>query len=323
MNLKELPKVELHVHLDGSVRIRTLQEGQDRNIRNDVVAPDQCADLKDYLNRFSLPVAYLQTKEHITRVTKELIEDLERENVIYAEIRFSPIKLMEGNLTIDEVMEAVLEGRKNANMTVQFILCMMRGDSLEHNYAVIDCTKKYLDKGVCAIDLAGDEAGYPTRDYRELFTYAKANHVPFTIHAGEVDIEDSIESALSFGAKRLGHGIQVCHYPKLLDFVKQNQVLLEICPTSNVQTHVVKRYEDHPIKRLMQSGCKISISTDNRTVSNITLTEEYQKLVNVFQMTEVDLLSFQKNAIEAAFLNSLQKETLYQKIARYEDYIKE
>lgn len=308
IDLKKIPKVELHLHLDGSVRVETLEQYTKTEIRSQVIAPDKCLDLGDYLTKFSLPVEYLQTKEHIENTCYELSQDLENDGVIYAEVRFSPIKLSESGLTLEEVVESAINGFQKGNIKVSLILCMMRNDPFSKNIEVINLAEKYLDKGVVALDLAGDEKKYETSAFEELFSIIKTKNIPFTIHAGEINDINSLKAALIYGAKRLGHGIHSIHYPEILNIIKENKVLLEICPTSNVQTNAVENYSSHPIKQLKDEGCLLCISTDNRTVSNITLTEEYQKLVDNFNFTKEDFCNCNLAAINYSFLTEAEKE---------------
>lgn len=304
MNIKELRKVELHLHLDGSLRRNTVSEilGYDTDLR----ASDKCLDLNEYLTKFDIPISIMQTKEILTRVSRELALDLISDNVIYAEIRFAPIFHIKKGLTLEEVVEAVLDGLKETNLKTTLILCMMRGMSFEDNKKIIDLASQYN----LPIDLAGAEGIYKTEEYRNLFELAKEKNIPFTIHSGEADGVDSIKSAIDFGAKRLGHGVRILESDELVKEAITKSITLEVCPTSNVQTNVVENYENHKIKQLIDKGLKVTINTDNRTVSNITLNEEYEKLVKYFDFTEDNFLELNKNAINAAFLSKEEKEDL-------------
>lgn len=312
MNIKDLKKVELHLHLDGSVRPSTLAEI--KNISLDeakelLIAKDKCRDLNDYLKKFSEPVSIMQSKEGLERITRELCEDLISDNIIYAEIRFAP-NLHTSYLSLDDVILSVLKGARSTNLKCNFILCMMRGDSYFNNRNIVDLAKKYLGKGVCAIDLAGAEGIYKTSEYEELFSYASSLSIPFTIHAGEADGPDSINSALDFGAKRIGHGVRCLENMDTVKRLKDNEILLEVCPTSNVQTNIVSEYKDHPIKRLIDNSLKVSINTDNRTVSNVSISDEYQKLVDNFNFTKEIFDELNINAIKSSFISENDKEEL-------------
>ena len=310
MKIKDMPKVELHVHLDGSVRYKTALEILGNIKKEDMMITSDCSDLNAYLTKFAIPNKILQTKENLERVAYELALDLKAENVIYAEIRFAPMKHLLKGLTPEEVVQSVLKGLKKVNIKTNLILCLMRGDSFENNLKVIELALQYLNKGVCAIDLAGAEGIYPTHDYQELFMIAKDNHIPFTVHAGEAVGSESIKEAISFDAKRIGHGIKCIEDDELINEIKAKNILLEICPTSNIQTKAVMDYHHHPIYNLYKKGVLVCINTDNRTVSNISLTKEYQKLLDNFPLTVEDISQMNINAINGAFISEKEKELL-------------
>lgn len=296
-----IKKIELHLHLDGSIREETANEilGKKCNLK----AKDKCEDLNEYLEKFEIPSIILQTKENLERVAYELALDLKKDNVIYAEIRFAPLKHLNGGLSLDEVITSVLNGLSKVDIETNLILCMMRNDSFNDNKKVIDLAHKYG----FAIDLAGAEAIYKTKDFKELFKYAKSINVPFTIHAGEADGYESIKAAIDFGASRLGHGIKIIDYPDLINEAKEKGITLEVCPTSNVQTNAVNILKDHPIKKLYDMNVNVCINTDNRTVSNITLEDEYNKLKETFNFTNEDFLKMNLMAIEASFAQDKEK----------------
>lgn len=317
MNLNNLPKVELHLHLDGSIRIdtasRLLNKDKDETSK-EMVAYDICNDLNDYLTKFQIPSKIMQTKENLELVAKELAEDLKRENVIYAEIRFAPMKHIMNGLTKEEVVDSVLKGLRQVDIKTNLILCMMRGSSYYENMEVINLAHKYLNKGVCAIDLAGSEALYKTSMYEDLFQKANMLNIPFTIHAGEADGIESIKNAINFGCQRIGHGIRILEDESLIETVKEKNILLEICPTSNIQTRVVDNYKKHPIKKLFDKGVLVSINTDNRTVSNTTLSLEYEYLIEYLDFTTNDIIKTNIMAINHAFITKEEKIELLKSI---------
>ena len=312
--LINLPKVELHLHLDGAVSLNLANKLTGLSIerlKEKMIAPDECENLSEYLTKFTFPGSLMQTKENLTLIAKDLVDRLAKQNVIYAEIRFAPMFHTKGNLTYEEVIDAVLEGLKsNGNIKTNLILCMMRGFSKEENIKTIEVAKKYLNRGVCAIDLAGAEDKYPLNEYLPLFEIAKKNGIPFTIHAGENGEASEVKKAINVGAKRIGHGIHAIDNAEVLNLIKERNILLEICPTSNVQTDSVKSYKEHPIEKLYKLGVSLCINTDNSTVSNISLTEEYIKLRNNFNFTIEDYKQMNINAINASFINSKEKEEL-------------
>lgn len=311
MNLKNIPKVELHLHLDGSVRLDTASMLTGKNIeevRSLMIAKEKCHDLNEYLTKFNLANEIMQSQENLTRIAKELVEDLKNDNVIYAEVRFAPLLHTKKGLTGEEVIEAVLLGLKDEDLKVNLILCMMRQFSFEDNLKTIELAIKYLDKGVVAIDLAGAEALYPTANFERLFQIAKDKNIPFTIHAGEADGKDSILSAINFKTKRIGHGVRCIEDKETLDMINKNNITLEVCPTSNIQTDIFENYHDHPIRKLYDMNILVTINVDNMTVSNIDLTQEYEKLVKNFNFTLKDFKKMNINAINASFLKEELKE---------------
>lgn len=317
IDYQRIPKIELHCHLDGSVRIDTASEilkKDEEALEYEMIASSKCENLNDYLTKFDIPVEIMQTKYALEKVAYNLSVDMVNDGVIYAEIRFAPLKHIKQGLSIYDVIESVFRGLNRTDLKTNVILCMMRGDSLENNMRVIDLAHHYLNNGVCAVDLAGAESIYKTEDYRELFEYAKERNVPFTIHAGEADGVDSIKSALSFGTTRIGHGIRIVEDDKLIREVIEKDILLEICPTSNIQTCVIDNYKNHPIKKLYEMNVPISINTDNRTVSNTTLCREYQLLHDNLGFMEKDFLKINRIAIEHAFLSNEEKIKLLNKL---------
>ena len=316
MNLKNIPKVELHLHLDGSVRLDTasmLTGKSIEEVRSLMIAKEKCHDLNEYLTKFNLANEIMQSQENLIRIAKELVEDLKNNNVIYAEVRFAPLLHTKKGLTGEKVIEAVLLGLKDEDLKVNLILCMMRQFNFEDNLKTIELASKYLDKGVVAIDLAGAEALYPTASFEKLFQIAKDKNIPFTIHAGEADGKDSILSAINFKTKRIGHGVRCIEDKETLDMINKNNITLEVCPTSNIQTDIFENYHDHPIRNLYDMNILVTINVDNMTVSNIDLTQEYEKLVKNFNFTLKDFKKMNINAINASFLKEELKEK-YRKI---------
>lgn len=309
MDIKKLPKIELHLHLDGSISIDTASQILNKSketLKGEMVAKEKCLDLNEYLTKFSLPVSIMQTKEQLLSISKDLIKQLKNDNVIYAEVRFAPIKHTT-ILSLEEVVETVIDGLKNNDVKINLILCMMRDSSYIDNLKIIDLANKYLNKGVVAIDLAGAEGLYKTSLFENLFKYANQLSIPFTIHAGEADGIDSIKSAISFGAKRIGHGIRLIDDKKFYDVVKDNNIMLEICPTSNVQTNAVLNYSSHPIKDFYKNNILISINTDNRTVSNTTLDKEYNMLMTELDFNIDDFIKINLDSIKYSFMNHEEK----------------
>ncbi len=309
--MKNLKKIELHLHLDGSINIDYAKKMINSNVEKELKANDKCTNLKEYLEKFTLPLSLLQTKENLEKFSNLLIEDLTKDNVIYAEIRFCPYLHTKEGLTMEEVIESVLKGLRNdKNIKTNLIICMMRNLSEKTNIEIINVTEKYLNKGVAALDLAGDEASYDNEKFSKLFEIAREKQIPFTIHSGEAGSYKNVLSAIKYGAKRIGHGIKSIENQKVIEEIIKNNITLELCPTSNVQTNAIDKYENHPIKELIDKKVLVTVNTDNRTVSNITLQKEYEKLSNYFNFTPEDFKKMNINAVKAAFLTEEEKQKL-------------
>ncbi len=300
--------IDLHVHLDGSLSfemVRKLAMTQNRKQYTDeeliskMVAPKDCQDLNDYLTKFDYPLSLLQTKEGLELATYELLELQKSQGVLYSEIRFAPQLHLQKGLTQEEVVEAVLNGQKKSTMNSGIILCCMRGADEKLNYKTVEAASKYQGKGVKLLDLAGAESLFPTKDYKELFHYAQNLKVPYTIHAGEAAGPESIWYALEFGAKRIGHGVRCTEDKELMRRLAKDQIPLELCPTSNLNTKIFERIEDYPIPKLLDAGIKITINTDNMTVSDTTLANELKLVKDTFHLSEEIMAGLQKNAKES------------------------
>lgn len=301
-----MKKIELHLHLDGSLDLDYAKELMGRDVYAEMVS-EHSTNLKEYLQKFSLPGELLQDYKNIVEFSYRLAKTLEKEEVIYAEVRFCPL-FHDKKISVDRVITGIREGfSKVPSVKINLIFCMMRHFDFETNYRIIKLTKKYLGNGVCAIDLAGDEAGYSTRSFKVLFDIIRENDIPFTIHAGEAASYESVKEAVGFGAKRIGHGIRSIEDKETVNLLINKNVFLEICPKSNVDTRAVETIDKHPIKKLVELGVRVTINTDNRTVSNTSLDGEYQLLKDNFGFTDDDILQFNLNAINAAFLSREEK----------------
>ena len=326
--IEEMPKAVLHLHLDGSLRPETVYEwlkeqGIDitlEEVRKALMVDKNCRDLNEYLQKFDLPSKVLQTESHIEQATYELFEDLAKQNVIYAEVRFAPSKHIESGLTYNQVVEAAIRGMNKAKeqfgIDGNLLLCCMRGE--DNNLQTVETAKEYLGKGVCGLDLAGAEALFPTEEYEKIFKYAKRLGIPFTIHAGEAAGPESIEKAIELGALTIGHGVRCLEDPKVVGEILEKEIVLEICPTSNIQTNAVENVYK-VIEELYKRGVKITINTDNNTVSNTNIVEEYKNVLENTDLTIEDLRQMNINAIRGAFITPQRKAELIGKIKTNED----
>ncbi|OQY39619.1 MAG: adenosine deaminase [Spirochaetaceae bacterium 4572_7] len=252
--MNNIKKVELHIHLDGSLRPETVLELGKREgilpkdytldqIRKDLSVNSSDKTLVDYLKKFDMPIALMQSKKNIDRVAFELVEDLAKEGTIYAEIRVAPIQHLKEGLTSNEVIEAILAGFKRAEdnypIKVRLLLCAMRHLPPIESDFLIDMALKYKNQGVVGLDLAGDEAGFSALLFKDFFKKATEKNIPFTIHAGEAVGVDSIISAIELGAKRLGHGVRAFEDENVMETLRQKEICLECCPISNNDTHAL------------------------------------------------------------------------------------
>ena len=310
---------ELHLHLDGSLRPETVWElAKEQGIRlpaesaeevkYKMEVPEDCRTLEEYLERFDLPLLVLQRADAIERVTYELVEDLAKEGVDYAEIRFAPQLSVNGGLTQDEVVEAAIRGAERGMKTypeirVGLILCCMRGaDNEALNMQTVETAKKYLGPVVCAVDIAGAEGLFPTENFAPVFAKVREYGIPMTIHAGEAAGPDSMKKALSFGTKRIGHGVAAINDPELIRRLIDENVTLEVCVTSNYHTKVVPAIEMHPIHKLLDEGVHVTVNSDNRTCSRTTLQKEKEVLKEQLGFSDEEIEKMQEYAWEARFL---------------------
>ncbi|WP_297638928.1 adenosine deaminase [uncultured Clostridium sp.] len=330
MNLKELPKIELHCHLDGSVRVDTIidlmkKENMDldgldyEKIKKRLMVSEDCTSLVEYLERFELPLKLMQTKESLERITYELMEDAAKENIKYIEIRFAPILHIEKGLSLKEIIESVIKGLKRGEEDFDIkggiILSILRHMDKKYAMPVIEAGKEFIGKGVVAIDLAGAENEGFVDDFVDDFKVGRDYGYNVTIHAGETGFSiNVIESIEKLKATRIGHGIAILKDEKAYDLVKNENVILEMCPKSNVQTKAINTYEEHPIKRLLEDDIKASLCTDNRTVSNLILTDEYINGEEKLDLNEELFKKIYESAVTGAFCSEADKKWLMEQI---------
>ena len=319
-------RVELHCHLDGSLNIDSVQEmlkGQGilyerEELRKKLEVEPDCTSLTEYLEKFELPLRCLQTKEGLRRAAYELVRDVSKEGVRYIEVRFAPMLSTEQGLGCREVIASVVEGLKAGGQEygvfASAIVCAMRHHSLEQNMQMLTEARGFIGKGVCALDLAGDESAFPTSLFRSLFVQAKEWGIPFTIHSGECGSVDNIREAIKLGAKRLGHGIALEKSPELRRLCREKGIGIEMCPTSNLQTKAVDSFERYPLKQFVDEGLLVSIHTDNRTVSGTTLTDEEVIVREQLHMSQEIIVKCTENAIQTAFASDEIKEQLMEEI---------
>lgn len=323
MNLARLPKIELHLHLDCSLSYTvvahlapgvTLDEYRDR-----FIAPAKCTTLADFLTRPPRSVALMQTEEALRLVTHDLFAQLAQDGVVYAELRFAPLLHTEAGLSPHDVVAAVeaatAEAIQRTGTEARLILCTLRHFSTEQSLTTVKLVEQFRGTMVAGFDIAADEAGFPIDAHIAAFRYAHAAGLPCTAHAGEARGPDSVwETLQHFGPSRLGHGVRSIEDPSLIAHLRRHGIHLEVCPTSNIQTNVYADYPDHPVDRLYEAGLSVGINTDARTVTDITLTQEYEKLHTVFGWQPDHFLRCNLAALQAAFVPQSLKQTLTDRV---------
>ncbi len=325
--IRQAPKVLLHDHLDGGMRPRTVIElaSEQGYTGLPTTDADELAqwftrganrlDLTLYLETFAHTVGVTQTKEGLQRAAAECAEDLAADGVVYAEIRFAPELHTEKGLTLDEVVEAVLEGFRigsaNRPITIGVLCTAMR--TAARSFEIAELALRYRDQGVVGFDIAGAEAGFPPSRHLDAFQLVMRENFHITIHAGEAFGLPSIAEALHYcGAERLGHGVRIidditvdgdgkAHLGRLAAYVRDRRVPLEMCPTSNVHTGAAASIAEHPIGLLRKLRFRVTVNTDNRLMSNITLSEEFDKLHQAFNYTLDDMEWLTVNAMKSSF----------------------
>lgn len=321
--IKNMPKLDLHCHLDGSLSTRFVSQasGSDlgsAELSKKLQAPPDCASLAEYLTCFDLPISCLQTKNNITDSVLDVLEQAASENVKYIELRFAPTCSLNNELSYTDIYEAAIEGSKlgleKYNIHSNIIACAMRHHDITTNLNVLKSSREFLGNGVCALDLAGDEAAFSNSLFMDLFTETKRLDMPFTIHSGECGSSDNIKLALEFGARRIGHGIALIKDSVLMQECKKQRLGLELCPTSNYQTRAVMPGDTYPLNIFLQNGLLATINTDNRTVSNTTSCNELEYIVEHFGIKEEDLITLYKNSVEISFANDNLKNDLLKMI---------
>ncbi len=322
--------IDLHLHLDGSLTPDdiielagidnvTLPTYDKAELRNYLAFSGEERTLTKYLTYFDLPLSVLQSKESVERSVEILVSRLAKKGMIYAEIRFAPLLHTRNGLTVDEVVESAIKGLKkgmeNTKFIAQLILCCMRkvGTDVQNEKTVL-AVSKYLGKGVCALDLAGDEEGFSYEKYDDLFEKAKALSLPCTIHAGERGGPECVETAIKLGATRIGHGVRLIHDERLVEEVKRKRIGIEMCPTSNYQTGAIENMADYPIKKYLEKGILATVNTDSTVVSSTSVEKEFDFLREHCGFTLEDKVRCLMNAVNVSFLPDCYKDVVRSRI---------
>ena len=321
--IKEIPKnpkdlkkyIDLHLHLDGAITLEIAKElakvnhiafkaKNDQELEDLLSVPRTCKSLNDFLNCFELPLSLMQTPEGLSESVRLVANNIQSHGVIYAEFRFAPQLHTDLGMTQEDAIKAALDGIKRTSLKVNLILCFMRGVGNEaQNLETLELARKYLvkDGGVVALDIAGAEAIFKTRDYEALFKKAKEYGIPYTIHAGEADGPDSVKKAIEFGAKRIGHGVRSFEDDELVDIINKKGIPLEMCPTSNSITIAIPDMNKFPFMDFLHKGLKVTLNTDDMGIERTNIVEEFDFLETKFNLTYEQKKKILLNSVDAAF----------------------
>ena len=313
MDIKSMEKYDLHCHLDGSLSescIRRLAEEAGISLdgcqlEKELRAEEDCKSLSEYLTKFDLPLCCLASEKSFTEAVKDVMKTAAQEHVVYLEIRFAPMLSVTENLTANKIIEASIKGLKEGEnlygVKGNLILCGMRHQPVESNTKLAEIAADYHGYGVCALDLAGDEAAFPVKQQAEMFRKAKELGIPFTIHAGECGSTQSVWDAIELGASRIGHGIAAAKDETLMRYCADHKIPFEMCPVSNLQTKAVRTMEEYPFLRFLEAGIPVTINTDNRTVSNTSMTKELELLQGYYGIGDKVLAQLMENGKNGSF----------------------
>jgi len=314
-SIKDLPKVELHVHLDCCLSFKGLTR-IDPTISESFYKKNfigtSCSCLKDYIRCADTALEYMQTKEQLEIVIEDLFDQLVNDNVIYAEIRFAPLLHLKKGLSSKNVVEIVSNKTKieseKSGIEVGLILCTLRHFSVDQSLQTVKLVKDFSNKNVVGFDIAADEAGFPIDNHIKSFQFARDNNIFCTAHAGEALGADSVTNTLKYlKPNRIGHGVRCIEDNSLIEKIKKENIHLEICVTSNMVTKVFNDLKDHPVDFLLNKGISLSINTDGRTISDTTLNKEYVLLNKEFNWLKNKFLEVNINAMKASFSSNKVK----------------
>jgi adenosine deaminase len=316
-------KVELHLHLDCSLSFEAVAlldpSISRKQYDEEFIAPPQCASLADFLTRAPRGFQLMQTEAALRVVVEDLFEQLRQDDVIYAEIRFAPLLHLACGLTPEAVVAAVDRASEECvgatGIEARLILCTLRHFDAAQSLLTAQLVERFAGSRVAALDIAGDEAGFPIDAHVAAFRYAQENGLYRTAHAGEARGADSVwETLRAFAPSRIGHGVRSVEDPALVDHLRSERIHLEVCPSSNVQTRTTPSYAEHAVDRLFHAGVSLGINTDARTITNVTLLQEYDCLREHFKWGEAEFMACNQEALRAAFVDDATKARLLQQL---------
>ncbi|WP_037582968.1 adenosine deaminase [Stigmatella aurantiaca] len=328
--LHALPKTDLHCHLDGSMRLKTILELAEQQkvklladtedgLAQAIHMGQVCKSLDEYLVAFDVTLSVLQTAEALYRSAYELAVDAAAENVRYLEVRYSPALHLQKGLKMTTVIDSVLEGlraaKRETGIKYGVIVCGIRHINPQTSMRLAELSVAYKNRGVIGFDLAGAEASFPAKDHKDAFQLILKNNVNCTAHAGEAFGPESISQAIHYlGAHRIGHGTRLREDGDLLNYVNDHRIPLEVCPTSNVQTGAVTSLAAHPLKFYFDYGLRVTINTDNRLITDTTVTKELWVAHKELGLSLEDLTTILVSGFKSAFLPFREKQDLLRSV---------
>jgi aminodeoxyfutalosine deaminase len=305
----QLPKAELHLHLEGSIEPETLRELAPDLSLEEIRAHYEYPDFAGFLGSFEWVTRHLQTPEHYALITRRLLERLAGENVRYAEIIHSTGMVLWRKQDPAAVYDAIRAAAEGSSVEVQWIVDAVRQFGVEHVSRIAEFAVSRVNDGVVAFGIGGDEARGPARQFREAFRMARTNGLRLTAHAGETTGPESIWEALEIGAERIGHGFRAIDDPVLVRHLRDHHIPIEVCPSSNVATGAVANLRAHPVRRLFDAGVPITLNTDDPAMFHTTLTAEYELAARELGFSEEELCGIAENAFRYAFRRAAPKTT--------------
>jgi adenosine deaminase len=329
--IRRLPKAELHCHLDGSLRPRTVLElAEEQGVELPTThlgkltrllqAGKRTRNLGDYLKIFDLTLAVMQQKDALYRTAFELVEDCAAENVRHLEVRYSPILHRKKRLSFEDIVDPVIAGLRDAGvkygMSTGVIICGIRSMAPKVSMALAELAVAYKGRGVLAFDLAGQERDYPAKAHRDAFQLILKHNINSTVHGGEAFGAQSIAQALHYcGAHRIGHGTRLREAPDLLRYVRDHRVPLEMCLSSNIQTRAVRSLKEHPCGDYFRQGLRVTLNTDNRLMSATTVSEEIALAARAFKFSPYEVKRIILNGFKSAFMPYPQKARMLREVS--------
>lgn len=322
--INKLPKVELHVHLDTSLSLDNVRQFVPHityaTYHENYVAPEKCGSLTRFLEYVHSSASLLQTSSSLSQSLCRLMVELAADNVYYAEIRMAPLLHTNGGLSLKEAANAICQGLRQGHeaapsLVARLIFCTLRHFTEGQSLDTARLAVAYRDRGVVGFDLAADESAYPVDNHVSAFEYAAANGLCLTAHAGEGKGPESVWEVLDkLRVRRIGHGVRSIEDPALVASLKENNIHLEICPSSNIQTGIYHRMEDHPVDALFHAGIPLSINTDGRGLLQHTLSQQYKKVMDTFGWGLAEWQNVNQMALQAAFCDPVTKDRIYERL---------